>query len=106
MGGGRDRGCPRIAPVRLELVLQHVGRLLRGLERDRIEVETHVGKTYGRLTVEMIGWADRSRKTQVKCTCRCGRETWARLSDLKAGHTRSCGCRRGRGPDGRFRRAI
>lgn len=49
------------------------------------------GKTYGRLTTtdhdKMVGGV-----RMVKCSCECGNTGEYRLSDLKSGNTRSCGC--------------
>lgn len=45
------------------------------------------GKTYGRLTVlEYIGGA------KYRCQCECGNITVVNTSNLKSGHTKSCGC--------------
>ena len=37
---------------------------------------------------------DVSSRVCVKCVCSCGNECICRLSDLRRGHTKSCGCRR------------
>ncbi len=54
------------------------------------------GQRFGKLTViapaENIG-----DKTAWRCRCDCGRETVTTTSRLRAGHTRSCGCKNGSG---------
>ena len=52
----------------------------------------HRGETYGRLTVLMNAGRDQSRCLLWRCRCSCGRETVARASDIRRGHTASCGC--------------
>lgn len=49
-------------------------------------------KVFGRLHV--LEWAglDKHNKSLWKCKCACGKEITARYSDLKTGHTVSCGC--------------
>lgn len=49
------------------------------------------GTKFGRLTaVEVVG-AYRREKVW-RCVCECGREKEVRLSNLRNGNTRSCGC--------------
>lgn len=52
--------------------------------------ENLAGKKFGRLTA--LYRAKRKRDTYWKCSCECGGETIARATDLKKGHTQSCGC--------------
>lgn len=50
-----------------------------------------VGQKYGKLTViEKIG--NDNGKTIVRCKCDCGNEKVTKITYLKSGHTRSCGC--------------
>jgi hypothetical protein len=52
-----------------------------------------VGETFGRLTI--LGEAPhRGDKRRARCRCACGSERVVALSDLRAGHIRSCGCAR------------
>jgi hypothetical protein len=37
---------------------------------------------------------DASGRIRLLCACVCGKQCEVRLSDLKTGHTRSCGCKR------------
>lgn len=49
------------------------------------------GKTFGRLTVR--GRAPRTYQTMWECACRCGtRSVVVSGSNLRSGHTTSCGC--------------
>jgi hypothetical protein len=50
-----------------------------------------VGQKFGRLTVTAKGPTKRERATWV-CACACGATTSATTTDLRSGHTRSCGC--------------
>jgi hypothetical protein len=61
------------------------------------KVEDITGQKFGRLTV--VGSAgyvpNGPRRTQAwDCACECGSSTVVRGSDLRGGHTRSCGCTR------------
>lgn len=50
------------------------------------------GKKYGRLTVvRRAGSSPRGEATWL-CRCDCGGESIVRGTDLRAGHTKSCGC--------------
>lgn len=51
-----------------------------------------VGKKYGALRV--ISRQPISGASQWLCQCDCGQQTVARGSNIKRGHTTSCGCRR------------
>jgi hypothetical protein len=48
----------------------------------------------GQLTVLSRVSNDAAGRVRVRCQCKCGREAVARLSDLRRGHTKSCGCLR------------
>lgn len=50
-----------------------------------------VGKQFGGLTVCAYD-GRRGGKHYWRCLCSCGRETTVCQSNLKSGHTRSCGC--------------
>ncbi len=54
------------------------------------------GERFGKLTV--IGPAEKegSKRSYWRCKCDCGNETLAEYSSLINGHTKSCGCARGR----------
>lgn len=56
------------------------------------------GQKFGRLTViaraENHIQTNGQRKTQWLCQCECGKKIIIKASDLKSGHTRSCGCLR------------
>ncbi len=49
------------------------------------------GKQFGNLTVAAYD-GKRGGKHYWRCLCRCGREAVVCQSNLKSGHTRSCGC--------------
>ena len=54
------------------------------------------GKKFGNLkAVEYVG------NGRWRCICECGRETEAFATNLKRGHTTSCGCKRGLGISGK-----
>lgn len=56
-----------------------------------------IGEVYGRLTVLRDAGTVRSAKGRARmlvCLCSCGEETIARLSDLRSGGSKSCGCLR------------
>jgi hypothetical protein len=54
----------------------------------------HIGKTFGELTVLGRAGSDGCGRVLLRCQCTCGRTTVARGSDLRSGHSRSCGCLR------------
>jgi hypothetical protein len=58
----------------------------------RVMVPDLTGRHFGRLTVTAAYRRNSHRHTEWRCVCHCGTETWARLSDLRTGHTQSCGC--------------
>lgn len=64
---------------------------------DILKTPTHVsdltGKSFGRLTV--LGFSSvrsRANKIQWVCECVCGNKILVQTSNLKQGHTTSCGC--------------
>jgi hypothetical protein len=52
--------------------------------------EDYIGKPYGDLIIDDLFFKS---KTFAICTCKCGNKTTAILSNLKNGHTKSCGCK-------------
>lgn len=55
----------------------------------RIEV---AGETYGKLTVLGDHENPTLKRRHVWCRCECGKELAVALSNLRNGHTKSCGC--------------
>lgn len=53
-----------------------------------------IGTKFSALTVLGRVNNDASGRIRLFCQCRCGGTCNARLSDLRSGHTKSCGCRR------------
>jgi hypothetical protein len=49
---------------------------------------------FGQLKVVHRVGNDAAGKVRLRCKCDCGRECNVRLSDLRSGHTKSCGCLR------------
>ena len=55
--------------------------------------ENLVGQRFGRLlVVERLKERSPRRNVRYRCLCDCGNEVTVISSDLKSGHTRSCGC--------------
>lgn len=52
------------------------------------------GMIFGDLTVVGLGPKDKFGNVRWICWCKCGQSTEVRASNLLAGHTNSCGCRR------------
>lgn len=50
------------------------------------------GQRFGRLTVVRFAGVDRHKHAMWECHCVCGATTVNLRSDLRSGHTRSCGC--------------
>lgn len=55
-------------------------------------VENLSGRKFGRLTAVTLTDKGNGRATRWKCQCECGAETVVQASNLKTGHTTSCGC--------------
>jgi hypothetical protein len=53
-----------------------------------------VGKGYSELTIAGRVPNDAVGRVRLLCKCDCGQVCIARLSDLRSGHTKSCGCLR------------
>ena len=51
-----------------------------------------IGQTFNRLTVINRTKNSKSGQTKWKCQCKCGNITIVSGSDLRIGHTKSCGC--------------
>lgn len=53
----------------------------------------YVNQKFGKLTVlEMLYNYNNTNSTYARCICDCGNETIANMSNIKNGHTKSCGC--------------
>jgi len=62
-------------------------------ECEQIREKEIIGKKYGRLTVLQISKKRSSNKAYLyKCQCQCGKIIYVRLSHLKDGDIKSCGC--------------
>ena len=57
-----------------------------------------VGKKFGQMLV--LEQFRVNFETRAKCICDCGREKTLRSASLVSGHTKSCGCKRGRANKG------
>lgn len=60
-----------------------------------MERENVIGQKFGRLTVieDAPDYVYKSGRNRVeKCKCDCGKITFVKLSKLKSGNTKSCGC--------------
>lgn len=73
--------------------------MIRGAQPPTI-MPTHLdltGHVYGQLTVEAFAGIQRVGKVgqsqrMWRCSCSCGQKTTVSVTDLRSGHTRSCGC--------------
>lgn len=55
-----------------------------------------LSKKFGKLTIiDVINSEDRFNKFTAVCVCDCGNTTKKRLTDIKSGRVRSCGCIKG-----------
>lgn len=59
------------------------------MSRKRLEL---TGQKFGRLTVIKFSHMDKYVNTCWLCKCDCGKETTVINTNLKSGHTKSCGC--------------
>lgn len=66
------------------------GRIKRDI---KIIKKESIGKIYGKLKI--IDIFRKNGVIRAKCQCSCGNESESVLSNIIAGHTRSCGCNRG-----------
>ena len=53
-----------------------------------------MGHKFAQLTVMGRVANDAAGRVRLRCQCKCGKESIARLTDLRRGHTKSCGCLR------------
>lgn len=58
-----------------------------------INFDYMIGQKYGRLTVDNVIYRP-GNSTLVDCICECGNRKQIVISDVRNGHTRSCGCLR------------
>lgn len=56
-----------------------------------INFDYMIGQKYGRLTVEKVIY-QKGKATRVDCLCECGNRKQIIISDVRSGHTKSCGC--------------
>lgn len=63
----------------------------RGPSPKRIDLKP--GDIYGRLTLVREVTKDRTKSRRWACLCECGNEVIVQISNLRNGHTTSCGCR-------------
>lgn len=54
--------------------------------------EDLTGKRFGRLKVIERVFNEKKNGTKWMCECQCGKRVVVQSSDLKSGHTKSCGC--------------
>ena len=67
---------------------------------------TDIGRKFGQLTVLGRAGNDSSGRVLLHCRCDCGNVCNVRGSDLRSGHTKSCGCRRVRAIRFRFGKIV
>jgi hypothetical protein len=53
-----------------------------------------MGQKFAQLTVMGRVGNDVADRVRLRCKCDCGKECTVRLTDLRSGHTKSCGCLR------------
>lgn len=54
-----------------------------------------IGKIFGELQIIYQIENDKNGHSKFRCKCNCGKEINVLLSNLKRGHTKSCGCKKG-----------
>lgn len=62
-------------------------------------VQDVTGQKFGMLTVLEFVRRNAKREAIWKCLCSCGGVTEVRLANLRNGHSRSCGCLKGKRHD-------
>lgn len=83
MGITKSCGCIRNEVTRLT-------------KEEKIKRElSDMGRTLGNLTIIGIGEPDKKGETRYICICECGKEFTSRASNIRDGHTKSCGCKKG-----------
>ena len=65
---------------------------LRKEKISQLRTDDLTGKTFGRLTVLKRDYEKVGANAYWICQCECGKTTTVRGTDLKQGHTQSCGC--------------
>lgn len=60
--------------------------------RAKNKFKDETGKTYGRLYVVEFYGKSEYRQSLFRCKCSCGNTVYVSGTDLRGGHTRSCGC--------------
>ena len=55
-------------------------------------IKCELGNTYGFLTVTKFAGQTKAGHALWECNCTCGNRTVVYGSNLRKGHTRSCGC--------------
>src|SRR6185437_16860995 len=65
------------------------------LSNSRSSLPRNLASKYGHLEVIQRAPSDASGKIYILCRCSCGVKCRVRATDLRSGHTKSCGCRRG-----------
>lgn len=71
------------------------GCLIKEINSSKIDVSSQIGKQYGRLIVisrDLKKPIGHKQESFWICKCSCGKNISVRLSQLKNGHTKSCGC--------------
>lgn len=58
----------------------------------RVDVESMIGKTYGKLTVIKDLYYKGNKNTEVLCRCLCGKTTIVQATHLLKSNLQSCGC--------------
>lgn len=86
--------CGNEVTVRAELLTKGKTKSCGCLKHECTPKDNLIGKTFGRLTViELLGRNSISKIVWL-CKCECGNEIFVVGSELKNGHTKSCGCLR------------
>ena len=73
-----------------QVVLSQTPAIIFSLKCDNME--NLIDKKFNRLKVIEYAGLSNSKRHQWKCLCDCGNLTTVASSDLKSGHTKSCGC--------------
>lgn len=71
-----------------------ISRIERQSPQLALPPDAPVDQKFGQLTVLYRVPNDAAGKIQVRCLCKCKQECTVRLSNLRNGHTKSCGCLR------------
>jgi len=68
--------------------------MLANLRIANNDLKDEIGNKYGRLTVISYAGLTGRRLACWECLCECGNKIITRGSNLRSGHTKSCGCQR------------